>query len=154
MTNDHQASFLLAEAGLPADPGAMSMASDYLSRTRRGRRFGIIGGLVLGASLPTAARQAMLALPLIPAGYLLGVLASELLTPLPTRSAVRSAELRARRSAELLPRWARAAYWVLLLPVLAAPLLMLMHRAPGLTRVVTAEYTCSVPVTTWPRGPL
>ena len=154
MTNDQRASLLLAEAGLPADPGTMSMASDYLSRTRRGRRFGLIGGLVLGASLPTAARQAMLALPLIPAGYLLGVLVSELLTPLRTRSAVRSAELRLRRRAELLPRWARAAYWVLLLPVLAAPLLMLMHRAPGVTTIVTADYTCSVAALTWPRGPL
>jgi len=154
MTNDERASFLLAEAGLPADPGTMSMASDYVSRTRRGRRFGLIGGLVLGASLPTAARQAMLALPLIPAGYLLGVLVSELLTPLPTRSAVRSAELRRRRRADLLPHWAHATYWVLLIPVLAAPLLMLMHRAPGVTRIVTADYTCFAAAATWPRGPL
>lgn len=154
MTNDERASFLLAEAGLPADPGTMSMASDYLSRTRRGRRFGLVGGVVLGASLPAAARQAMLALPLIPAGYLLGVLVSELLTPLPTRSAVRSAELRPRRRADLLPHWARATYWVLLIPVLAAPLLMLMHRAPGITRIVTADYACSVAAATWPRGPL
>jgi hypothetical protein len=153
MKNDVRASFLLAEAGLPADPGAMIMASDYLSRTRRGRRFGLIGGLVLGASLPAAVRQAMLALPLIPAGYLLGVLVSELLTPLPARSAVRSAELRPRRRADLLPHWARATYWVLLIPVLAAPLLMLMHRAPGVTKIVTADYTCSVAATTWPRGP-
>jgi hypothetical protein len=151
MTNDERASFLLAEAGLPADPGTMCMASDYLSRTRRGRRFGIIGGLALGASLPAAARQADLALPLIPAGYLLGVLVSELLTPLPARSAVRSAELRSRRRTDLLPHWARATYWVLLIPVLAAPLLMLMHRAPGVTRIVTADYTCSVAATTWPR---
>lgn len=154
MTNDERASFLLAEAGLPAGPGTMIMASDYLSRTRRGRRFGLIGGLVLGASLPAAARQAMLALPLIPAGYLLGVLVSELLTPLPARSAVRSAELRPRRRADLLPHWARATYWVLLIPVLAAPLLMLMHRAPGVTKIVTADYTCSVAATTWPRAPL
>jgi hypothetical protein len=154
MTNDERASFLLAEAGLPANPGTMIMASDYLSRTRRGRRFGLIGGLVLGASLPAAARQAMLALPLIPAGYLLGVLVGELLTPLPARSAVRSAELRPRRRADLLPHWARATYWVLLIPVLAAPLLMLLHRAPGVTKIVTADYTCSVAATTWPRGPL
>jgi hypothetical protein len=152
MTNDERASFLLAEAGLPADPGTMSMASDYLSRTRRGRRFGLVGGLVLGLCLPAAARQPMLALPLIPAGYLIGVLLSELLTPLPARSAVRSAELRPRRRADLLPHWARATYWVLLMPVLAAPLLMLMHRAPGVSRIVTADYTCWVAAATWPRG--
>jgi hypothetical protein len=154
MTNDERASFLLAEAGLPADPGTMGMASDYLSRTRRGRRFGLVGGLMLGACLPAAARQAMLALPLIPGGYLLGVLLSELLTPLPARSAIRSADLRPRRGADLLPRRARAAYWVVLIPVLAAPLLMFMRRAPGVTRIVTAHYTCSVPGVTWPRGPL
>jgi hypothetical protein len=154
MTNDERASFLLAEAGLQADPGAMSMASDYLSRTRRGRRFGLIGGVVLGASLPIAARQAGLALPLIPAGYLLGVLVSELLTPLPTRSAVRSAELRPRRRTDLLPPWARATYWVLLIPVLGAPLLMLVHRAPGVTRIVRADYTCHAAATAWPHGPL
>jgi len=154
MTNDERASLLLADAGLPADSGTMSMASGYLSRTRRGRRFGLIGGIVLGASLPAAAGQAMLALPLIPAGYLLGVLVSELLTPLPARSAVRSAELRPRRRADLLPHWARAAYWVLLMPVLAAPVLMLMHRAPGVTRIFRADYTCFAAATTWPRGPL
>jgi len=154
MTNDERASFLLAEAGLPSDPGTMSMASDYLSRTRRGRRFGLIGGVVLGASIPAAAGHAMLALPLIPAGYLLGVLVSELLTPLPTRSAVRSAELHPRLRADLLPHWVRVTYWVLLLPVLAAPLLMLMHRAPGVTRIVTAVYTCNAASSTWPRGPL
>jgi len=154
VTNEERATFLLAEAGLPADPATTSMASAYLSRTRRGRRFGIIGGIVLGTSLPAAARQAMLTLPLIPAGYLLGVLLSELLTPLPARGTVRSAELRPRRRADLLSHWARATYWVLLIPVLAAPLLMLMHRAPGATRIVRAGYTCSVAVTTLPIGPL
>ena len=154
MTNDERASFLLAEARLPADPGTMRMASDYLSRTRRGRRFGIIGGLALGAALPAAARQAMLALPLIPAGYLLGVLVSELLTPLPARSTVRSAELRPRRRADLLSYRARLTYWVLLIPVLASPLLLLMHRAPGVTRIVTADYTCWVAAARWPGGPL
>jgi len=150
MTYDERASFLLAEAGLQTDPGTLSMASDYLNRTRRGRRYGLIGGLVLGAGLPAAARQAMLALPLIPAGYLLGVLVSELLTPLPTRSAVRSAELRPRRRADMLPHWARASYWVLLIPTLAAPLLILMRRAPGVTRIVTADYECSAAAITWP----
>lgn len=154
MTNDERASLLLADAGLPTHPGTMRMASDYLSRSRRGRRFGLAGGVVLGATLPAAAGQAMLALPLIPAGYLLGILVSELLTPLPTRSAVRSAELRPRCRADLLPHWARATYWVLLIPVLAAPLLMLMHRAPGVTRIVTADYTCSAAAATWPHGPL
>src|SRR5215469_8933947 len=155
MTYDERASFLLAEAGLQTDPGTLSMASDYLNRTRRGRRYGLIGGFVLGASLPAASGQAMLALPLIPAGYLLGVLVSELLTPLPARGAVRSASLQPRHGGDLLPRWARATYWALLIPVLAAPLLMLIHRAPGVSRIVTADYTCAVSaIASWPRTPL
>src|SRR5262249_23535585 len=91
---------------------------------------------------------------LIPAGYLLGVLVSELLTPLPNRGAVRSASLRPRHGGELLPHWARATYWALLIPVLAAPLLTLMHRAPGPTRIVTADYSCSTAAAPWPHGPL
>lgn len=134
MTDDERATFLLTEAGLPVDPATMSMATDYLRRTRRGRLFGLISGIALGTSLPAAAGQAMLALPLVPAGYLLGVLVSELLTPLPARSAVRSAELRPRRRADLLSHWARAAYWVLLIPVLGAPLLALMLILAALIR--------------------
>jgi len=153
MTNEDRASFLLAEAGLPADLSLLTIASDYVRRTRRGRWFGLVGGVLLGASLPVAAGQALLALPLIPAGYLLGILVSELVTPLPARRAVRSAELRPRRRTDLLPHWARATYWVLLIPVLAAPLLMLMHRAPGVTRIVTADYTCATAVPNWPHGP-
>jgi len=152
MTNEERAGILLADAGLPADPSAMSMASDYLTRSRRGRRFGLIGGVVIGACLPAAADQAGLALPLIPAGYLLGVLLSELLTPLPARGAVRSAELRPRRRTDLLPRWGRAAYWLVLIPVLAAPLMTLTPRAPGLTHIATAVYTCGARAFPgWPR---
>ena len=155
MTNEERASILLADAGLPDDQGALCMASDYVSRTRRGRRWGLIGGFVLGSSLPAAAGQAILALPLIPAGYLLGVLISELLTPLRTRTAVRGASLQPRHSADLVPNWARATYWALLIPVLAAPLLTLTHRAPGVARIVTADYTCgSGALANWPRNPL
>jgi hypothetical protein len=156
MTNEERAGILLADAGLPADPGAVSMASDYLNRTRRGRRWGLIGGVLIGSILPAAAGQAVLALPLIPAGYLLGVLLSELLTPQPARWAVRSAELRPRRRTDLLPNWARAIYWALLVPVLAAPLITLTHRAPGVARIRTADYTCGIGgvIAHWPRIPL
>jgi len=62
--------------------------------------------------------------------------------------------LRPRRRADLLPHWVRVTYWVLLVPVLAAPLLMLVHRAPGATKIVTADYTCWVAAARWPGGPL
>jgi hypothetical protein len=141
---------LLDDADLPHDPALLETASEYVARTWRGRRCGLVGGLLLGVALPAAAGQALLALPLIPAGYLIGVLLSELLAPRPVRERVRRAGLRPRRPADLVPAWARTMYWLLLLPVLAAPLLTLVHRAPGATRIVTADYTCSAGSSSWP----
>jgi GntR family transcriptional regulator len=97
--------------------------------------YGLVGGLVLGVMLPTASGEAVLALPLIPAGYLLGVLLSELVAPERDRRPVRFAGLRPRRAGDLVPGWVRAVYWALLVPVLAAPLLRLIHRAPGAASV-------------------
>ena len=147
-----QAGYLLADVDLPPDPALLDAASEYVSRTWRARRYGLIGGLVLGVTLPAAADQAVLALPLIPAGYLLGVLLSELLAPRPSLSRIRQAALQRRRARDLVPTWARIAYWVLLVPVLAAPLLALVHRAQGATRIVTADYTCSAASSSWPAG--
>jgi hypothetical protein len=137
---------LLDEADLPRDPALLDAASEYVARTWRGRRCGLIGGFVLGVALPTAVDQAGLALPLIPAGYLLGVLLSELLAPRPARPRVRQAALLPRRTRDLVATWARAVYWVLFVPILAAPLLALVHRAPGATR----SYTCFASVPSWP----
>lgn len=147
-----QAGYLLADADLAPDPALLDAASEYVSRTWRARRYGLIGGLVLGVTLPAAADQAVLALPLIPAGYLLGVLLSELLAPRPSLSRIRQAALQRRRARDLVPTRARIAYWVLLVPVLAAPLLALVHRAQGATRIVTADYTCSAASSSWPAG--
>jgi hypothetical protein len=63
-----QARYLVADAGLPHDPALLDTASEYVQRTWRGRRFGLIGGLALGGAMPAAAGQEVLALPLIPAG--------------------------------------------------------------------------------------
>jgi hypothetical protein len=137
------AGYLLADADLPPDPALIDAALEYVRRTWRGRRCGLVGGLLLGVALPAAADQAGLALPLIPAGYLIGVLLSELFTPRPARLRVRQAALQPRRTGDLVPIWARATCWILLLvPVLAAAPLALMHRAPGAARIVAADYTC------------
>jgi hypothetical protein len=144
------ASYLLADAGLPQDPALLETASEYMQRTWRGRRFGLLGGFLLGCCLPAAAGQALLALPLITAGYLLGVLLGEVLAPRPGWARVRLADLRARSSRDLLPVWARTVYWLLLVPVLVAPLLALVHRAPGATRIVTPDYTCFAGRSSWP----
>lgn len=145
-----QARYLVADSRLPSDPALLATASEYVQRTRRGRRFGLIGGLVLGGALPAAAGQAMLALPLIPAGYLLGVLLSELVAPHRCALPIRSAGLQPRRVRDLVPLWMRAAYWLLLVPVLAAPLLAFIRRAPGATHIATATYTCWAGAFSWP----
>jgi hypothetical protein len=153
MTSDRvyeHAGYLLADSGLPCGPALIDTASEYVSRTWRGRRYGLIGGVLLGGALPAAAGQAVLALPLIPAGYLIGVLLSELLAPRASRARIRQAALQPRRITDLVPSWARTVYWVVLVPVLAAPLLALVHRAPGATRIVTADYTCWAGSSSWP----
>lgn len=144
------ASYLVADSRLPPDPALLATASEYVQRTWRGRRFGVIVGIALGGTLPVAAGQELLALPLIPAGYLLGVLLSELIAPHRSTPAIRSAGLQPRRARDLVPLWMRTTYWVLLVPVLAAPLLALVHRAPGATRIATPTYTCLVAGFGWP----
>jgi hypothetical protein len=150
MNVEAEARHLVGEAGLPPDPALIRGASEYLGRTRRGRRYGLIGGLVLGIGPLADHGQVNLVLPLMLAGYLLGLLVSELLAPRPGRRPRRSAALQPRQAGDLLPRWARVAFWAVLVPVLAVPLLALVHRGPGATRIATASYSCWVAVRGWP----
>jgi hypothetical protein len=86
------------------------------------------------------------------AGYVLGLLISELLAPTRERAAHRAADLRVRRARDLLPRWAQPTVWLLFLPVFAAPLLALAHPVPGLSHVSRAGYSCAAGPGQWP-GP-
>jgi hypothetical protein len=154
MNVEAEARHLVGEAGLPPDPALIRGASEYLGRTRRGRRYGLIGGLVLGSGPLADHEQVKLVLPLMLAGYLLGLLVSELLAPRPGRRPRRSAALQPRQAGDLLPLWARVACWAVLVPVLAAPLLALIHRGPGATRITTASYSCWATVRDWPGIPV
>jgi hypothetical protein len=142
MNIDAKARLLVGKAGLPAEAALIRSASGYLRRTRRGRRYGLIAGLVLGIGPLAGDSQLSLALPRALAGYLLGLLASELVAPRPGRPPRRSAALRARRSGDLVPAVARMAPWIVLVPVLASPLVALIRPARPAARIVTASYNC------------
>jgi hypothetical protein len=155
MNADAEASQLLEQAALPRRGPLLDDAAEYLRRTRLGRRYGLIGGLVLGLGPLAGDTELSLTLPRMLAGYVLGLLVSELLAPRRDRPARRAAELRVRRAADLLPGWARAAVWVVFIPALASPLLILVHPVSGLSHVSTPVYTCdSGGLSSWPALPV
>lgn len=154
-----EAERVLAEVGLPAEPGLVARADDYLSRTRRGRRRGLIAGFALSVvtgvlfSFPPGPFE--WAYPMLLVGYVLGILIAELRAPAPVRGTRRAADLTVRTSASLVPRWARVAMWASALPVLIA--LIVMPQAAVLVRSVrggdliqAASYTCFGSPVTWP----
>ena len=147
---------ILTEAGLPSRSPLAGDAAGYLRRTRLGRRYGLIGGLVLGFGVwPLAGdSQFSLELPWILAGYVLGLLVSELLAPRRERPARRAADLRVRRARDLLPRWAQVTVWVVFIPALASPLLALVHPVRGLTHISMYGYSCDAGVSPWPGLPV
>jgi hypothetical protein len=145
-----QTALLVAESGLRSDPELLKAAGEYVRRTHRGRRYGLVGGFLLGVVLPATADQGLLAAPLIPAGYILGVLISDSLAPRRDRSAVRQAALRPRRSRDLVPTWARLLYWALLGPLMLTPLLALVHAPPGATSTNSPAFNCWLDRPVWP----
>ena len=157
-----EAERVLAAVGLPAEPGLVQRAGDYLSRTRRGRRYGLIAGfaasLAVRLLVPFQPSQLDLGIPLLLVGYVPGILISELRVPVPARPGRRAADLTLRSSASLVPRWARAAMWVSALPVLAA--LILVPPAAALIRSVRgasltqAASVCSGTPMTRPGAPM
>jgi hypothetical protein len=145
-----EAQRLLDDADLPDSDSLAGAAAEYLRRTRRARRYGLIGGLVIGFGPLAGDDDVRLLLPRLLAGYLVGLLVTEWLTPRRDRSARRAADLRVRRVSNLLPRWVRVTIWVVFVPVLAAPLLAMTHPVPGLTHVTVLAYTCATVVTRMP----
>lgn len=158
-----EAERVLAEVGLPAEPGLVQRAGDCLSRTRRGRRYGLIAGvaagLIVSLLVPFHPSQLDLGIPLLLVGYVLGILISELRVPVPARAGRRAADLTVRSSANLVPHRARVAMWASALPVLAALILVphaaaLIPRVQGASLTQTASATCFGNPTTWPGRPM
>src|SRR5260370_30716379 len=121
MNVEAKARLLVDEAGLPAEAALIGSASGYLRRTRLSRRYGLLAGLVLGIGPLAGDGQLSLGLPRALVGYLLGLLASELLAPRPPRVARRSAALRPRPSGDPVPAPARTAPGSVVLPAAACP---------------------------------
>src|SRR5262250_985826 len=144
MNIDAEARRLLGEAGLADRSPLVDDAAEHLRRTRRGRRYGLIGGLLLGFGPLAGDPEFSLVFPRMLAGYVLGLLISELLAPRRERPSYRAADLRVRRARDLLPRWAQVTVWLLFLPAFASPLLALAHPVPGLTHISMPGYSCAV----------
>jgi hypothetical protein len=153
MKVETEARQLLEGAGLAPRGPLVDRAATYLRRTRLGRRYGLIGGLMLGFGPLSGDSRINLVLPRMLAGYMLGLLVSEWLVPRGARPARRAADLRVRQAADLIPGWARVLVWILFVPTLAAPLLVLVHPVRGLTNVSTDGYRCSTWAPQWPGLP-
>jgi hypothetical protein len=135
---------LLQDAGLPQDAAALAPVGEYLTRTKRARRLGLVVGLV-GFSIIGSRGGGPLALGVsfVLVGYLLGVLLGELTSPSRSRGNLRLASLQPREVTSLLPTWARWAPWVTLLPAAFAPLLLLGSHPQGATAYQTPPGSCS-----------
>ena len=94
MNVDTEARRLVGEAGLAGRSPLVDDAAEYLRRTRRGRRYGLIGGLVLGFGPLAGDPEFSLVFPRMLAGYVLGLLISELLAPRRERPAHRAGPAR------------------------------------------------------------
>lgn len=155
-----EAERLLAEVGLPAEPHLVARAGGYLRRTQLGRRYGMIAGFAVSAVVSLLVHfqpsQLELGIPLLLAGYVLGILVTEIRVPLPARRGSRAADLTIRSPAGLVPGWARAGMWASALPVLAAVILLPAAGARavhGASLIQTASYTCFGGPMTWPAMP-
>lgn len=133
---------LVEASGVTVEPGRIAQAEQYVARRRRGAWVGIVCGLVIGFGPFAGDRGESLAVPRVFAGVLFGLLLSELLTPRPTRGALRAASLLPRTAPDLVPRWALALPWIFLLPLLATPLLAIGRHPHGVTRYADATGNC------------
>lgn len=133
---------LVVSAGVEPNSEHLAVADDYLARARRSRWFGLACGLVAGIGPLAGEEDHSLVVPRLLAGYLFGVLLSELFPPRAARGSVRVASLRPRLVRDLVPPFALVLPWLVLLPVLAAPLLALGSHPRGVTRFKSAQADC------------
>jgi hypothetical protein len=129
---------LLAVVGTGASPAAAAAVAGYLARIRRGRRLGMAGGVL--ATVPLFVTSRPLLVPLaVAAGYLLGVLGSELTVPVPPRGPVRTAQLLVRRARDYVSRAQLAAAAVLAVLVVAAAALLTVRPYPEGLRIACGD---------------
>lgn len=145
---------LLQDAGLPQDAAALAPVGEYLQRTKRARRWGLVAGLIVFFVVGGQGTSPFaLGVAVVLVGYLLGVLLGELSAPRRRRGTVRLASLQPREKASLLPVWAHWAPWVTLLPAAGAPLLLLGSHPQGVTSYHDPSASCSA-LAQWSSGPV
>src|SRR5579875_103375 len=120
MAASSTATELVAVSGIDAKPTHLALADAYVVRRRRARWVGLACGLLLGFVPQVGTDELAQLVARVVAGYLLGVLLSELLTPRDERGAVRAASLQPRLVTALLPRPALVLPWLTLVPLLGS----------------------------------
>lgn len=109
----------------------------YIRRSHRSRWGGVMG-VVLAAGvgwLGTTDQSLQLGIARLLVGYLAGSLAAELFSPRrQAAGVVHAASLQTRKPSRLLPVWARVLPWLVLIPCLGAPLLLMGDHQTGVTR--------------------
>jgi hypothetical protein len=150
VVTEADAEAVVSTANVDVTPASLARARDYLVRRRRGRRYGLILGLVAGFGPLGGDPQLSLLLPRLLAGYLIGLLISELRTPRPTRPSLRAASLHHRSTADLVPVAGRLLPWLTLVPLFASPALAIGHHPRGTTRISGHGGFCSA-TAYWPR---
>jgi hypothetical protein len=120
-------------AAQSAAPGAAQRAR-YLSQVRRCGLTGLLAGVLTGLVFISAGAAPVLAVLTCALGYLVGLLAGELVASPPERDPQRAASLLARRPADYAPRWATGLALASALLVVAAPIVFALVppvRYPG-----------------------
>jgi hypothetical protein len=129
--SQRQQTLLLRRYGIEPTEVNLAVLVRYAARVKRARWYGVIG-VVVAASLGWFEVTDGLQPAVLLAGYLVGSGVAELRSVRPPPSGtLHVASLSHRRPALLLPTWIRLLPWVSLVPLLAAPLLLVGDHPVG-----------------------
>lgn len=128
---------LLDACGIPIGQQTVAVAESYRTRMSRARWWGVVGASVAGSAglLGPTEGATGLVLGRFLLGYLLGSVMAELLQRASSPGLVRSASLQRRRAVLLVPRWVLVLPYILFVPALLSPLLLLGDHPTGRLRL-------------------
>lgn len=125
----------------------------YRRRRTRATRCGLAVGALAAFGPFLGDGSTTLLVPRLLAGYLVGLLIGELIAPRAVRGAIRSANLTRRAPRDLLGPVAVVAPGIALLPLLAAPLLIIGWHPQGKTTLSPPDASCTASAY-WPSDAL